>query len=406
MPPTPTRGRRPQPQQQPRQAPAQDGPSRALVAVTREIDNRLAIVRASGTVGIRPDRLKLVALSAFSRTPALWSCEPVSVARAIVEAGQLGLEPTGLLGGAYLVPRGGKATLLIGYRGLVILALRSGEVQRVEARVVRERDQFEYAYGLEPRLYHVPSQEGDPGKYTGAYAVLFYRDGSKQFDYMSIAEIEAIRKRSSSPNDGPWVTDYAEMCKKTPLRRLMKLAPLTIEDQRRLEELDPEAPQAEEVPITRQAELRHELQEALTREYGTAPAEPAVDAEFREVPTTEGSGGAGTSTAAGAPEPEAAPVAASGDGAATTAAAAGVSAPSAAATGEQRPPSQPERVSTTLGVECGATDERLGAGPCVLPRGHDAGAWRDPAGNEYAARREHMEAGGTQFTLPQRGGPQ
>src|SRR3972149_1322361 len=81
-----------------------DGPQRALVAVTREIDNRLAIVGASAAAGTKPDRLKLAPLAAFARPPSLWACAPVSVARRIVEAGQLGLEPTGLLGGAYLVP--------------------------------------------------------------------------------------------------------------------------------------------------------------------------------------------------------------------------------------------------------------------------------------------------------------
>lgn len=405
----PSRQQQQQRGQQPRAlttAPPQertDGPSRALVAVTHEIDNRLAIVGASAAAGIRPDRLKLVALGAFTRTPSLWTCEPVSVARAIVEAAQLGLEPTGLLGGAYLVPRGGKATLLVGYRGLVMLAKRSGEVQRVEARVVRAKDKFDYGYGLDPYLHHVPSTDVDPGAYTGAYAVLFYRDGSRQFDYMSIAEIEAIRKRSSSPNEGPWVSDYAEMCKKTPLRRLMKMAPLTIDVASKLDEIDPEVDEA--APATgRQAEIRQQLQQALEREYGTSPG--TTEGTFTEVPpaggaTTQASE-AGTPAGVADPAATAAPAAANTAGEAREAGAASA-VPAAAApppATEPEPKGKPERVSEVLNSTCGAVHQALGVGPCVLPAGHEEHPWKGSDGQDMAPQGEHEEAGGTRWTQP------
>lgn len=336
---------------------------RALVAVTREIDNRMAIVEVSAAAGISPERLKMVALTVFTKTPALLECEPVSIARALVESAQLGLEPTGLLGGAYLVPRGGKATLLVGYKGLVQLAMRSQLVQRVEARVVRAKDQFEYGYGLDPYLRHVPSQDADPGDYTGAYAVIFYRDGSRQFDYMSIAEIELIRKRSSAGTSGPWVTDYAEMCKKTPLRRLMKMAPLTVEVAAKLDELDPEVIEghAREVPAgtSRQANLQRELQAALEREHGTV-----------EVPTTD-AGGSGTATGQ-------APAATEAEGAGTPAAT------GAASEAQQAEVAAP--AAATSPAVCGVVHEGIGAGPCVLPLDH--------------TQLEHQEAGGTRWTMP------
>lgn len=321
---------------QPQQQQPQDGASRALVAVAHEIDNRLAIIGASAAAGIDPERLKQVALGAFTRTPALWTCEPISIARSIVEAGQLGLEPTGLLGGAYLVPRKGQCTLLVGYRGLVMLAKRSGEVARVEARVVRARDTFDYGYGLEPYVEHHPSREADPGEYTAAYAVIVYRDGGRQFDVMSLAEIESIRKRSSSPDVGPWVTDWPEMAKKTVLRRLLKLAPLTVNVASVLDVVDPEVrPASHEVPPdTRQLELRRELQAALEREAAPATTQATTDV------------GAGGGTA----EPPA--------GQAEGAAAGG----SAAA---PQPTAQPV-------VLCGVSHAALGVGPCTLAAGHEA----------------------------------
>ena len=186
---------------QPQQQGAASPPNRALIA--QKLQERLSVMDAAALAGLSPTRLFDVAMATYNRTPGLWTCDPMTIVRAIAEAGQLGLEPTGIMGGAYLVPRGGQATLLVGYRGLVILAMRSGLVQRVEARVVREKDEFDYAYGLEPYLLHKPSREADPGPYTHAYAVIFYRDGSRQFDVMTVAEIEATRKRSSASTSGP-----------------------------------------------------------------------------------------------------------------------------------------------------------------------------------------------------------
>jgi recombination protein RecT len=358
----------------------------AVVAVSREIDNRLAIVEASAAAGIKADRLKLVALSAFTRSPQLMECTPITVARSIVEAAQVGLEPTGLLGGAYLVPRAGQCTLLIGYRGLVMLAMRSQLVQRVEARIVREKDEFDYGYGLEPYLQHRPSRDADPGPITYAYAVIFYRDGSRQFDVMSHAEIEVIRKRNGGGgSSGPWVTDYAEMCKKTPLRRLMKMAPLTVEVAAKLDELDPEVIEGTAVAVDSAVDRqRSALQAALAHEYGgqepeaqqqPAPAqEEPVEGQVREVPTTQAGGDAGQAPAqseAGAP----------------ASAAQGTTTPEPAASPAPAP-----------AATCGVVDEKLGAGPCVLPAGHREAMWRDGKGTALPPQQEHQEAGGTMWS--------
>lgn len=236
----------------------QQGPSNAvarvdfnqqLASLSAELDRRQAMLEQSAASLIDPVKMKGVVLSTFTRTPSLWECDPISIARAVVEAAQAGLEPTGSLGGAYLVPffnskTGRKeAQLIIGYTGLVKLARRSGEIVKVEARVVRQADEFDYGYGLEPYLHHRPAlgvPEDAANPMTHAYAVVHFRSGDKQFDVMSAAEILAIKARSKSKDKngnttGPWVTDEAEMWKKTVLRRASKLMPLTIEAQRVLD---------------------------------------------------------------------------------------------------------------------------------------------------------------------------
>jgi hypothetical protein len=113
-------------------------------------------------------------------------------------------------------------------------------VQSVSAQVVYSRDNFILQYGIDEKLEHVPYEpteeeleKKDPrGKFRGAYVIFKYKDGSYSFDYMNKAEIDRIRKRSKAANDGPWVTDYDEMAKKTVIKRHSKLAPLSVEFQR------------------------------------------------------------------------------------------------------------------------------------------------------------------------------
>lgn len=175
-----------------------------------------------------PDRLARIATTVVRQTPKLAECNPQSFLGALMTCAQLGLEP-GPLGHAYLVPYGKEVTFIPGYRGLVELSRRSGQVQSVQARVVRDGDEFDYSFGLEPKLDHKP--RGSKGDVTHAYAVIRLKDGGVDFDVMDVDEIEAVRRRSKAADNGPWVTDYAEMAKKTVLRRLLKTAPMSVEYQ-------------------------------------------------------------------------------------------------------------------------------------------------------------------------------
>jgi len=177
------------------------------------------------------DRMVRIALTSLQRTPQLLDCDKPSLAGAILQSAQLGLEPDGVLGHAYLVPFKGKVVFIPGYKGLIQLARRSGEVSTVEAVVVNAGDVFEYERGLVPILRHKPA-EGDAGKVTHVYAIIRLRDGGVQWDVMTFDQIEAVRRRSPAGNGGPWVTDWPEMAKKTVLKRVLKLAPCSVEAQR------------------------------------------------------------------------------------------------------------------------------------------------------------------------------
>jgi recombination protein RecT len=199
-----------------------------------------AKIAQSCTRHLTPDRLLRVACAAVSRQPKLADCTPASLYLALANCGQLGLEPN-LLGSAYLVPfkrsiksPDGKwssvmeAQFIPGYRGLIELARRSGEIQTISAHVVREKDDFSYAVGERP-IHRPYLGEDDPGKMRLAWAIATFKDGGFQVEVMTRREIDSIRGRSKAKDDGPWVTDYEEMARKTVVRRLCKYLPLTIE---------------------------------------------------------------------------------------------------------------------------------------------------------------------------------
>lgn len=175
------------------------------------------------------DRLMRVALSELRTNEKLAECEPLSLMSSISKAAQLGLEVGSALGHAYLVPYKREAQLIIGYRGYIALARRSGEIQSLTARVVREHDVFELEYGLHEQLRHVPSTDPEPGEMTHVYAIARLKDGGIQYEVMTKADVDAIRARSKAAQYGPWVTDYHEMARKTVVRRLFKYLPVSVE---------------------------------------------------------------------------------------------------------------------------------------------------------------------------------
>ncbi len=195
------------------------------------------------------DRLARIALTTIRTTPKLLQCSMPSLMGAVMQAAQLGLEP-GLLGHCYIIPfRNNKtgqeeAQFIIGYRGMIDLARRSGEVQSISAREVYDNDLLEVKYGLEETIVHIPwhlredKSYADSGEFRGVYMVARFKDGGYYCHYMPRAEIDSHRQRSKAASSGPWVTDYIEMAKKTVVRSAWKWLPISVEVMRQTEAAD------------------------------------------------------------------------------------------------------------------------------------------------------------------------
>jgi recombination protein RecT len=180
------------------------------------------------------DAFLRAALTLVKTTKNLAQCEPVTVLGGLMTASALGLE-FGPLGHCYLLPfknnRTGKyeAQFILGYKGMIDLAWRSDRLRSIEAHEVKEHDEFEFAYGLEPVLIHKPKLDGPRGESICYYGVAHFKGGGYYFLVLSKSDVEDHRKKSKSKDRGPWVDDYDAMAKKTCIRAMAPFLPLTTE---------------------------------------------------------------------------------------------------------------------------------------------------------------------------------
>lgn len=182
---------------------------------------------------ITPERFTRIVMTALNTTPQLAECTPQSFLSAMMCSAQLGLEPNTPLGQAYLIPYKNKGVdevqFQLGYKGLLQLAYRSGDISVISAHVVYSNDKFTCEYGLEPKLSHIPADK-DRGEAIKVYAVFKTKTGGYGFEVMTMDEVkEYANKYSRSANSSysPWTTNFEEMAKKTVLKKVLKYAPMS-----------------------------------------------------------------------------------------------------------------------------------------------------------------------------------
>ena len=200
--------------------------------------NKNTIAQALENTPLTPERLLSVTMTEIRKTPKLRECSQASLVGSIIQSAQLGLEPGSALGHCYLIPfwnsklRSLECQFMLGYRGMLALARRSGSIISIDARVVYAADEFSLLYGTTTEIIHKPRLSGEKGGVVGVYAVAQLQGGGTQVDYMPVEEILKIRDSSKgvqSGKDTPWKTHFEEMAKKTVVRRLFKFLPVSVE---------------------------------------------------------------------------------------------------------------------------------------------------------------------------------
>lgn len=173
---------------------------------------------------ITPERMVRTALTATLRIPDLAKCDENSFFNCMMQLSQLGLEPDGRR--AHLIPfynsnkKRYECQLIIDYKGIVDLILRTGKVSAIHCDKICENDDFVYDCGNV--VHHKIDFKKPRGKAYAFICVITLKDGTRKCEVMTLGEIEAIRSRSKAANNGPWKTDFEEMAKKTVFKRAAK----------------------------------------------------------------------------------------------------------------------------------------------------------------------------------------
>ena len=255
------------------------------------LDRNVDALRLSLPKAMDADRFARLLLTAANTNPTLFECSPSSFLAAGVACAQLGLEPNDARGLAYLIPfkdkrRGLIVQVIIGYRGMMDLARRSGMVTSIHSIPVYKGDDFDYTLGLYPTLKHVPGDHDEKAEdLTHVYAVAKIA-GDPQFVVLTRRQVDKAKAQSTAAASGksPWQTHYVEMAQKTAVRRLCKYLPQTVEVAQALD--------SEERPLTL-TDLGH-------IEYEPADHDDAIDANAIEAGAdTSSSDPAATSPGAG-----------------------------------------------------------------------------------------------------------
>lgn len=389
-----------------------EGATRAL---TRSVNGKKGRAELAALLGVEEDtergkamldRFVTVALHAAVSDPKIIRATRESIVQSIRDSALLGLEPVGVTGdGAIVVydekvkeevPGRHGGTIIVEkkiptahfqpmYRGLLKLARRSDQLAHIDAHVVYEGDKIELDLGSQPRVSHYPVLDGNArGEYVGAYAVAELTNGRRYVEWMTTADIEIVRKssRGGQATDSPWVRFWAEMARKTVLRRLMKRLPLETmaEHGLRLEaELESrgsapalEAGAPAEAPA--ESSARRRLRErfvppAETVPDGPAPAAPPASDSEPDTPASEGDPAVSGRPTASEPS----------DGASETTRAVAGEVVDDQERQERNAPTVSGSTNTSavgpgdiVGSICGATsDPELGdVETCILPPGH------------------------------------
>jgi len=166
-------------------------------------------------------------------------CSGSSFASSFIKSIQLNLEPNTVLGQCYLIPRQIKgkweATFELGYKGLIELAYRSGEIKLIQAYTVYANDTFDVDYG-ENKLIHKPILRGEKGPEIAYWARYTLKDGTSDFSVWTVEQIEKHRdqySKGANSDYSPWVTAFDKMAKKTVIKDVLSYAAMSIQDLRK-----------------------------------------------------------------------------------------------------------------------------------------------------------------------------
>jgi recombination protein RecT len=224
-----------------------------------QLESRAREIQSALPAHISPDKFQRTVMTAVAQNPDLLKADRQSLILACYKAAQDALLPDGreaalvTFNTRQKVDGEWKTVKQVQYMpmvyGLRKKILQSGDVVSLEVSVVYraevEKGTFLYEVGLEPPLRHRPSldlseEQTTDDEIVAAYSIATMKDGTKSYEIMRRFEINKVRAvsqtgasgktdRQGNPIQpkGPWVEWFAEMAKKTVMRRHAKTLPMS-----------------------------------------------------------------------------------------------------------------------------------------------------------------------------------
>lgn len=181
--------------------------------------------KISDVTGKNPAAFVSAMFAAFNGNEQLQQCDPVSIFSAALMAASLNLSVDPGQGQGYLVPFKGKATLQIGFRGYIQLALRTGQYKKIHAGVIHEGE----IRAINPLTGEFTLGEKISDDVVGYAAHLELVNGFSKTLYMSKTEAEKHARTYSQSYAADtkkswsmWAKNFDQMAVKTVLKKLLK----------------------------------------------------------------------------------------------------------------------------------------------------------------------------------------
>jgi len=219
--------------------------SKQIVTVYDFMTEKRDLIAKALPSHITPERMIGIFEMCIKSNSRLAECTQKSLISAIIQTAQLGLIP-GNIAHCYYVPFKNKqkdgsyadeVQFILGYRGMIELVNRSGKAVILTAECVYENDTFDVEQGLNPVLRHIPFADVERGKIIGCYCIAKNMVANeKLFVYLKKEDIDKVRDASKAGHSdfSPWSKWYEEMAKKTAVKRICKLLPLSMDIQKGL----------------------------------------------------------------------------------------------------------------------------------------------------------------------------
>lgn len=257
--------------------------------VLKQTNNMLATMleRESGALpkNFNPLRFKQNALAVLNDLDITkMKGQEFNLARCLMKGAYLGLDFFNKE--CYVITYGGQPQFMTDYKGEEKLCKKYSinPIKDIYAKLVREGDFFEEVIDSGKQYINFKPVSFNTSNIIGAFAVVYYKDGSMAYETMSKAEIEYIRDNfSKSKNGSAWTKSFGEMAKKTVLRRLCKHIELDFDniEQGKAWEESSDMEFKNEPVESEKSEIEKELEDDGTIENDDK--EDIVEAEFEEV---------------------------------------------------------------------------------------------------------------------------